>query len=51
MTEAFTEKLWTCSGDSHFIEPPRLFQERLPQELADRLPRSEKVSDIGGNMD
>src|SRR4051794_15090938 len=39
------EKLWTNSGDSHFIEPPDLFQRRLPPELADRLPRSEKLSD------
>ena len=45
MTEAFTETMWTCSGDSHFIEPPNLFAERLPKELADRLPRSEKISD------
>jgi predicted TIM-barrel fold metal-dependent hydrolase len=45
MTDAFTETLWTCSGDSHFIEPPNLFRERLPRDLADRLPRSEKISD------
>lgn len=38
-------KLWTNSGDSHFIEPADLFQRRLPSELADRLPRSEKISD------
>ena len=37
--------LWTNSGDSHFIEPPNLFKENLPPALADRLPRSEKVSD------
>jgi predicted TIM-barrel fold metal-dependent hydrolase len=37
--------LWTCSGDSHFIEPPELFTENLPKALADRLPRSEKISD------
>jgi predicted TIM-barrel fold metal-dependent hydrolase len=45
MTSVFTEKLWTCSGDSHFVEPPALFRERLPKALADRLPRSERVSD------
>jgi len=38
-------KLWTCSGDSHFIEPRDLFHRNLPPELADRLPRSERVSD------
>jgi predicted TIM-barrel fold metal-dependent hydrolase len=37
--------LWTNSGDSHFIEPPDLFRQNLPASLADRLPRSEKVSD------
>ena len=41
----FSETLWTCSGDSHFIEPPDLFRERLPKDLADRLPRSERISD------
>jgi predicted TIM-barrel fold metal-dependent hydrolase len=45
MTEAFTETLWTCSGDSHFIEPSNLFRDRLPRDLAERLPRSEKISD------
>lgn len=40
-----TDMLWTCSGDSHFIEPPNLFRERLPKAFADRLPRSERVSD------
>jgi hypothetical protein len=24
MSSVVTEKLWTCSGDSHFIEPPGL---------------------------
>jgi predicted TIM-barrel fold metal-dependent hydrolase len=37
--------LWTCSGDSHFTEPPELFAENLPASLAERLPRSEKLSD------
>ena len=40
-----TDLLWTCSGDSHFIEPPGLFKEHLPKALADRLPRSEKIDD------
>ena len=39
------DKLWTNSGDSHFIEPRNLFKENLPAALADRLPRSETVSD------
>jgi predicted TIM-barrel fold metal-dependent hydrolase len=37
--------LWTCSGDSHFVEPRDLFRKNLPASLADRLPRSEKVSE------
>ena len=37
--------LWTNSGDSHFVEPRDLFAKNLPASLADRLPRSEKVSD------
>jgi predicted TIM-barrel fold metal-dependent hydrolase len=40
-----TELLWTHSGDSHFIEPPDLYRENLPASLADRLPRSERISD------
>ncbi|MGE0880913.1 MAG: amidohydrolase family protein [Acidimicrobiia bacterium] len=39
------DKLWTNSGDSHFIEPPDLYEKRLPADLADRLPRSERISD------
>jgi predicted TIM-barrel fold metal-dependent hydrolase len=37
--------LWTCSGDSHFLEPRELFQENLPRQLADRLPRSERIGE------
>jgi predicted TIM-barrel fold metal-dependent hydrolase len=37
--------LWTCSGDSHFSEPPNLYKDNLPKHLADRLPRSEKLND------
>jgi predicted TIM-barrel fold metal-dependent hydrolase len=45
VTDAFSEKLWTCSGDSHFTEPKDLFTTSLPAALAERLPRSEKISD------
>ena len=38
-------KIWTNSGDSHFLEPPDLWQERLPKRLADLTPRSEKDPD------
>ncbi len=37
--------LWTNSGDSHFIEPPDLYRRRLPSDLAERLPWSERISD------
>ena len=39
------DQLWTHSGDSHFIEPPSLYRENLPAALADRLPRSERISE------
>ena len=40
-----SEKIWAHSGDSHFLEPTDLWQEILPSHLAERMPRSEKVSD------
>src|SRR5262245_46012215 len=46
MTDAVEDhKLWTHSGDSHFLEPPNLWNEILPSRLASRMPWSEKVSD------
>ncbi|MFG3620456.1 amidohydrolase family protein [Nocardia sp. NPDC047654] len=38
-------KIWTNSGDSHFLEPADLWQTRLPQRLAELTPRSEKDPD------
>ncbi|CAA0137591.1 Uncharacterised protein [Mycolicibacterium vanbaalenii] len=38
-------KIWTNSGDSHFLEPEDLWQTRLPKKLADLTPRSEKDPD------
>src|SRR5215510_11331977 len=38
-------KIWANSGDSHFIEPPDLFDERLPADLAARMPKSIKDPD------
>jgi predicted TIM-barrel fold metal-dependent hydrolase len=34
------QKIWTNSGDSHFLEPESLFTENLPEALAERMPRS-----------
>jgi predicted TIM-barrel fold metal-dependent hydrolase len=38
-------KLWAHSGDSHFLEPEDLWQQILPAPLAERMPRSEMISD------
>jgi predicted TIM-barrel fold metal-dependent hydrolase len=40
------EKLWTHSGDSHFIEPEDLWHSIMPQALADRMPKTTKLSDV-----
>ena len=39
------EMLWANSGDSHFVEPPDLFDKSLPKDLADRMPKSVKDPD------
>jgi len=38
-------KIWANSGDSHILEPDNLWREILPKELADRMPRTERVSE------
>jgi len=38
-------KLWSNSGDSHFIEPDDLWSKELPKSLADLVPRSVKDED------
>ncbi|MGD9792727.1 MAG: amidohydrolase family protein [Acidimicrobiia bacterium] len=40
------EKLWTHSGDSHFIEPEDLWHSIMPRALADRMPKTTKLSDV-----
>lgn len=40
-----TEKIWTHSGDSHFLEPDDLWQQIMPKKLADRMPRTELIGD------
>lgn len=42
MTE---HKIWTHSGDSHFLEPDDLWHQILPKAQADRMPRTSMVSD------
>jgi predicted TIM-barrel fold metal-dependent hydrolase len=41
MTEHEGSLLWANSGDSHYMEPPDLF-DQLPERLRDRLPRTER---------
>src|SRR5262249_36541034 len=43
--EGMADKLWANSGDSHFVEPPDLFEKNLPKDLAGRMPRSVKDAD------
>src|SRR5262245_35337997 len=38
---AVEKKLWSNSGDSHYMEPPNLF-DGIPEHLRDRLPRTER---------
>ena len=38
-------RLWTNSGDSHALEPPDLWSERLPEDLARRMPRNELIDE------
>ena len=40
-----TAKLWAHSGDSHFLEPEDLWHQILPSAQAERMPRTEHVSE------
>jgi predicted TIM-barrel fold metal-dependent hydrolase len=42
---AATVKIWANSGDSHVMEPPDLWSQRMPADLAERMPRSEQIDD------
>ena len=44
-TTSASTKMWANSGDSHFLEPPDLWAQSLPKELADRMPRTERDED------
>jgi predicted TIM-barrel fold metal-dependent hydrolase len=37
--------IWTNSGDAHVLEPDYLWKDRLPAELAERMPRSERLDE------
>lgn len=38
-------KIWTNSGDSHFLEPEDVWSARLPKALADLTPKTERDPD------
>ena len=38
-------KIWTHSGDSHFLEPDDLWHQILPKKQADRMPRTQLVGE------
>lgn len=38
-------KIWANSGDAHVREPADLWTERLPLELAARMPRAERIDE------
>jgi predicted TIM-barrel fold metal-dependent hydrolase len=40
-----TDLMWANSGDAHVLEPPGLWQERMPADMAARMPRSEKIDE------
>jgi predicted TIM-barrel fold metal-dependent hydrolase len=39
------EKMWVNSGDAHVLEPPDLWEKRMPADMAARMPRSEKIDE------
>jgi len=41
-----TPKLWANSGDSHYMEPPDLYQ-KLPEHLRERMPQTVRHEDHG----
>jgi predicted TIM-barrel fold metal-dependent hydrolase len=40
-----SDKIWVNSGDAHVLEPDDLWHQRMPADLAVRMPRSEKIDD------
>jgi predicted TIM-barrel fold metal-dependent hydrolase len=42
---AGTPLIWANSGDSHVMEPPDLWTQRMPADLAARMPRTEAIDD------
>jgi predicted TIM-barrel fold metal-dependent hydrolase len=44
--EMSDDKIWANSGDSHYMEPPHLFQE-MPEHLRELMPKSVKDEEKG----
>src|SRR3974390_783913 len=42
---AMAQKMWVNSGDAHVLEPPDLWEQRMPADMAARMPRSEKIDE------
>src|SRR5688500_13068916 len=40
-----SDKIWANSGDSHFLEPADLWHQIMPKEQAERMPRTEMISE------
>ena len=40
------DKIWANSGDSHYMEPPDLY-EKLPEHLRDRMPKTVRDEERG----
>ncbi len=38
-------KIWAHSGDSHLLEPDDLWHQIMPKKQADRMPKTERISD------
>jgi predicted TIM-barrel fold metal-dependent hydrolase len=46
MSDMQSSKIWANSGDSHYMEPPDLY-ERLPEHLRDRMPTTVRDEEKG----
>lgn len=40
-----SDKIWTHSGDSHFLEPDDLWHQIMPKAQADRMPRTSMIGE------
>jgi predicted TIM-barrel fold metal-dependent hydrolase len=40
-----SDKIWAHSGDSHLLEPDDLWHQIMPKKQADRMPRTERISE------